>query len=99
MAELANTLRDEREGIIDAAFASAKEGGAEIGPTNRDHGLIILEFVHRHGLALALSTHATNNHEIMLTQLSFEFYDQSEAEESGRQQCMRQPQTGLRVAR
>ena len=46
LTDLANTLReqgfiDEREAFIDATFASAKGGGAEIGPTRRGQGVKI----------------------------------------------------------
>jgi transposase len=79
MTDLANTLRDEgaldeSECFIDATFASAKGGGAEIGPTKRGKGVKIMAIVDRHGLPLAVSTHAANHHEVTLVQLSFEFY-------------------------
>jgi transposase len=79
MTDLANTLRDEgaldeSECFIDATFASAKGGGEEIGPTKRGKGVKIMAIVDRHGLPLAVSTHAANHHEVTLVQLSFEFY-------------------------
>lgn len=79
LTELANTLReqsqiDESECFIDATFASAKGGGEEIGPTRRGKGVKIMAIVDRHGLPLAVSTHAANHHEVTLVQLSFEFY-------------------------
>jgi transposase len=79
LTDLANTLRDEggldeSECFIDATFASAKGGGEEIGPTKRGKGLKIMEIVDRHGLPLAVSTHAANHHEVTLVQLSFDFY-------------------------
>ena len=79
MTELANTLReegglDESECFIDASFASAKGGGDEIGPTKRGKGVKIMAIVDRHGLPLAVSTHAANHHEVTLVQLSFDFY-------------------------
>jgi transposase len=79
MTDLANTLRDEgaldeRECFIDATFASAKGGGEEIGPTKRGKGVKIMAIVDRHGLPLAVSTHAANHHEVTLVQLSFDFY-------------------------
>lgn len=79
LVELANTLReqggiDEREAFIDATFASAKGGGDEIGPTKRGKGVKIMAIVDKHGLPLAVSTHAANHHEVTLVQLSFEFY-------------------------
>lgn len=79
MIDLANTLRDEgaldeSECFIDATFASAKGGGGEIGPTKRGKGVKIMAIVDRHGLPLAVSTHAANHHEVTLVQLSFEFY-------------------------
>ncbi len=55
-------------------FASAKGGGAEIGPTRRGKGVKIMGIVDRHGLPLAVSTHAANHHEVTLVQLSFDFY-------------------------
>ena len=53
----ANELRDrgvldEEESFIDATFAMAKGGGAEIGPTKRGKGLKIMAIVDRHGLPL-----------------------------------------------
>jgi transposase len=79
LADLANTLRergaiDEREAFIDAMFASAKGGGEDIGPTKRGKGVKIMGIVDRHGLPLAVSTHAANHHEVTLVQLSFDFY-------------------------
>jgi transposase len=79
LTELANALReqgavDESECFIDATFASAKGGGAEIGPTRRGKGVKIMAIVDRHGLPLAVSTHAANHHEVTLVQLSFDFY-------------------------
>lgn len=79
LTDLANTLRergaiDEREAFINAMFASAKGGGEEIGPTKRGKGVKIMGIVDRHGLPLAVSTHAANHHEVTLVQLSFEFY-------------------------
>ena len=79
LTDLANTLReqgdiDERECFIDATFAAAKGGGAEIGPTKRGKGVKIMAIVDRHGLPLSVSTHAANHHEVTLVQLSFDFY-------------------------
>lgn len=79
LTDLANTLRergaiDEREAFIDAMFASAKGGGEDIGPTKRGKGVKIMGIVDRHGLPLAVSTHAANHHEVTLVQLSFDFY-------------------------
>jgi transposase len=79
LTDLANTLReqgriDEEECFIDAMFWSAKGGGAEIGPTRRGKGVKIMGIVDRHGLPLAVSTHAANHHEVTLVQLSFDFY-------------------------
>jgi transposase len=79
LAQLANELRergdiDESECYIDATFASAKGGGADIGPTRRGKGVKILAIVDRHGLPLSVSTHAANHHEVTLVQLSFDFY-------------------------
>ncbi len=79
LTDLANDLReqgalDERESYIDATFAFAKGGGAEVGPTKRGKGTKILAIVDRHGLPLSVSTHAANHHEVTLVQLSFDFY-------------------------
>jgi transposase len=79
LTDLANTLReqgdlDESESYIDAMFSSAKGGGEEIGPTKRGKGVKIMGIVDRHGLPLAVSTHAANHHEVTLVQLTFEFY-------------------------
>jgi len=79
LTELANTLRkqsaiDESEYFIDATFASAKDGGDEFGPTGRRKGVKIMAIVDRHGLPLAISTHAASHHEVTLVQLSFELY-------------------------
>ena len=79
LTDLANDLRergaiDERESFIDATFAAAKGGGEEIGPTKRGKGVKIMAIVDRHGLPLAVSTHAANHHEVTLVQLSFDFY-------------------------
>ena len=79
LTELANTLReqgqvDESESFIDAMFSSAKGGGEEIGPTKRGKGVKIMAIVDRHGLPIAITTHAANHHEVTLVQLTFEFY-------------------------
>ncbi|WP_447985947.1 transposase [Nitrospira sp. Nam74] len=79
LTQLANTLGkegaiDQRESFIDATFAAAKGGGAEIGPTRRGTGVKIPAIVDRHGLPLSVSTHAANHHEVTLVQLSFGFY-------------------------
>jgi len=79
LTDLANAMReegfiDEREAFIDATFASAKGGGAEIGPTKRGKGVKILAIVDRAGLLLSVSTPAANHHEVTLVQLSFDFY-------------------------
>ena len=79
LTDLANALReqgqiDEEECFIDAMFSSAKGGGQEIGPARRGKGVKIIGIVDRHGLALAVSTHAANHHEVTLVQLSFDFY-------------------------
>lgn len=79
LTDLANTLRDEdeideSECFIDAMFATAKGGGEAIGPTKRGKGVKIMAIVDRHGLPLAVSTHAANHHEVTLVQLSFDFY-------------------------
>ena len=79
LTDLANVLReegaiDESECYIDASFASAKGGGAEIGLTKRGKGIKILAIVDRHGLPLSVSTHAANHHEVTLVQLGFDCY-------------------------
>lgn len=79
LTELANTLRtegavDESECFIDATFASAKGGGEEIGPMKRGNGVKIMAIVDRHGLPLAVTTHAANPHEVTLVQLTFDIY-------------------------
>jgi transposase len=67
-------MRSGRERFIDATFSSAKGGGEEIGNAKRGEGVKIMAIVDRHGLALAVSTHAANHHEVTLVQLSFDFY-------------------------
>src|SRR3974377_1930334 len=79
LTDIANELRDaggldEQECFIDATFAMAKGGGAEIGPTRRGKGVKIMAIVDRHGLPLAVTTHAANHHEVTLVQLTFDFY-------------------------
>ena len=79
LCALANELRererlDPSECFIDATFAMAKGGGAEIGPTKRGKGVKIMAIVDRHGLPLAVSTHAAQHHEVTLVQLTFDFY-------------------------
>ena len=53
LTDVANELRDkgvldEEESFIDATFAMAKGGGAEIGPTKRGKGMKIMAIVDRH---------------------------------------------------
>lgn len=79
LCALANELRaqgelDKSECFIDAMFSSAKGGGDRIGPTKRGKGVKIMGIVDRHGLPLAVSTHAANHHEVTLVQLTFDFY-------------------------
>ena len=79
LTDAANGLReprdiDEPECFIDAVFASAKGGGAEIGPIKCGKGVKITGIVDRHGLPLSISTHAANHYEVTLVQLSFDFY-------------------------
>jgi transposase len=79
LTDLANTLRDEgavdeRECCIDAMFQSAKGGGDDNGKTKRGKGVKIIAIVDRHGLPLAVSTHAANHREVTLVQLSVDFY-------------------------
>ena len=74
LTDIANELRargvlDEEESFIDATFAMAKGGGADVGPTKRGKGLKIMAIVDRHGLPLSVSTHAANHHEVRLVQL------------------------------
>ena len=64
----------KKKSFIDATFAMAKGGGAEIGPTKRGKGMKIMAIVDRHGLPLSVSTHAANHHEVRLVQLCFDFY-------------------------
>ena len=79
LTDVANELRDkgvldEEESFIDATFAMAKGGGAEVGPTKRGKGMKIMAIVDRHGLPLSVGTHAANHHELRLVQLCFDFY-------------------------
>lgn len=79
LADLANTPReegsiDESESFIDAPFVSARVGRRWVGPTKRGKGVKVMGIVYRHGLPLAVSTHAANHHEVTLVQLSFDFY-------------------------
>ena len=79
LMDIANKLRergqlDEEESFIDATFAMAKGGGAEVGKTKRGKGMKIMAIVDRHGLPLSVSTHAANHHEVRLVQLCFDFY-------------------------
>ncbi len=79
LCALANELRaqggiDESECFVDAMFSSAKGGGEGIGPTKRGKGVKIMGIVDRHGLPVAVSTHAANHHEVTLVQLTFDFY-------------------------
>jgi hypothetical protein len=65
---------DESECFIDATFASAKGGGDVIGSTKCGKGVKIMAIVDRNGLPLSVSTHAANQYEMKLVQLSFDFY-------------------------
>src|SRR5512146_2951975 len=73
LTDVANELRengvlDEEESFIDATFAMAKGGGAEIGPTKRGKGWTSVAVVGRDGLPVSVSTHAANHHEVRLGQ-------------------------------
>lgn len=79
LCSVANELRqreqvDESECFIDATFSPAKGGGEAVGKTKRGKGVKIMGIVDRHGLPLAVSTHAANFHEVTLVQLTFDFY-------------------------
>jgi transposase len=79
LTELANVLRYEgviyeSECYIDAAFASARGCGDEIGPTRRGKGLKFMAIVDRHGLPIALTMHAANHHEVTLVQLTLDLH-------------------------
>jgi len=65
---------DEEECFIDATFAMAKGGGAQVAPTKRGKGMKIMAIVDHHGSPLSVSTHAANHHEVRLVQLCFDFY-------------------------
>jgi hypothetical protein len=64
---------NEEECFIDATFAMAKGGGAEISATKRGKSLKIMAIVNRHG-PLSVRTHAANHHEVRLVQPCFDFY-------------------------
>jgi IS5 family transposase len=55
-------------------LSSAKGGGTDIGKTKRGKGVKIMGIIDRHGLHLAVCTHAANHHEVTLVQLTFDFY-------------------------
>src|SRR5215831_11179363 len=79
LTDIANELRErgalnEEECFIDATFAMAKGGGAEIGATKREKGLKIMAIVDRHGLPLSVCSCAANHQEVRLVQLCFDFY-------------------------
>ncbi len=68
-----NPIPDESESFIDATFASPKGGGEGFGPTKRGKGWKITGIVDRHGLPLAVSTHAASHHEVTRVRLTFDF--------------------------
>src|SRR5262245_10710977 len=79
LMDIANELRergvlDEEECFIDATFAMAKGGGAEVGPTKRAKGMTRMAIVDRHGLHVSRSIHGANHLEVRLVQLCFDFY-------------------------
>jgi Transposase DDE domain len=83
LVDLAHALREDgaldvTECFIDASFAPAKEGGAQIGLTKRGKGVKILAIVHRQGRPRSVSTHAANHHEVTRVQWSVDV-DMSEA--------------------
>jgi transposase len=97
LTDIANELRergalDAEECFIDATFAMAKGGGAEIGATKRGKGLKIMAIVDRHGLPLLVSTHAANHHEVRLVQLFL--HDRGQAREPHRRSRLRQRSIG-----
>jgi hypothetical protein len=103
LVQWANELRDrgdidESECLIDATFASAKGGGAEIGPTRHGKGVKILAIVDRHGLPLSVGIHAANHHEVNVgaTELRL-LHARSEAGQLDRRQSVRQRCIGCRV--
>jgi hypothetical protein len=68
---LVNTLRersaiDESECHIEATFPSVKGGADKVGPTKRGKDVKIMAIVDRHGVPLAVMTHAASYHEITI---------------------------------
>jgi hypothetical protein len=61
---------DELDCYIDPMFAPAK-GGCEC---CRRKNVRIMAVIERHGVPLAVTTHAANHHEVRLVQLTFDFY-------------------------
>src|SRR5262245_3843576 len=69
LTDIANELRargvlDQEESFIDATFAMAKGGGADVGPTKRGKGLKIMAIVDGQGLPRSVSKDAANEHEV-----------------------------------
>lgn len=78
LVDLASELRDrgeidESERSVGATSASAKGGGADVGPTRQGKGVKVMAIVDRHGLPLSASPHAANHHEVTLAQPGFDF--------------------------
>jgi hypothetical protein len=64
LTDIANELRDrgaldQEECFIDAVFAMAKGGGAEVGAIKRGKGMKIMAIVDRHGLPLSVRKSAS----------------------------------------
>ena len=65
---------DESEASSTRPLPWRRAAAMRSAPTQRGKGVKIMAIVDRHGLPLAVSTHAANHHEVTLVQLSFDFY-------------------------
>ena len=75
LTDVANELRDkgvldEEESFIDATFAMAKGGGAEIGPTKRGKGMKIMAIVDTTGMRLCSGATTWLGSVVMIEKLS-----------------------------
>jgi transposase len=78
LTDLANALRDARRGgrvgVLHRCHVCIGQGRWRADSTRRGKGVKIMAIVDRHGLPLAVTTHAANHHEVTLVQLTFDFY-------------------------
>jgi hypothetical protein len=64
----------DSESLVDATLSSSNGGDDKMHEITRDYGLTLMAIVDLQGLPVVVGTHAANDHEVTLVQLSFGTY-------------------------